>query len=173
MRAGHRVRRWHAVLLAGALLPALAACAEPDLVVPEASEVEEFYTYRGDLSVEMKGNVAEITVSQDPDQLRRGGSLWARVGPYVVLFSDETRELFQQYSGLAGVRVVTENQWGDEVARALLRRDALNELTWRRALNISGHARKEGTRQVRRIEELVDWGEEHTDHRYSPDYVGG
>ena len=143
MRAGHR--RWHAILLAGALLPALAGCREPDLVVPEASEVESFYTYRGELSVEMSGNVAEITVSQDPDQLRRGGTLWAKVGPYVVLFSEETRDLFREFSGLAGVRVITRNPWGEEVARAFMTRDALNEVTWQRALNISGHARREGT----------------------------
>lgn len=169
MRAGHR--RWHAILLVGALLPALAGCREPDLVVPDASQVEEFYSYRGELSVEMSGNVAEITVSQDPDQLERGGSLWARVGPYIVLFSEETRDLFQEYSGLAGVRVITRSTWGQEVARAFLRRDALNELTWRRSLNISGHARQEGTRRPRRLEELVEWGEEHTDYEYSPEFV--
>ncbi len=50
-------------------------------------------------------------------------------------------------------------------------RDALNELTWRRALNIAGHTRQEGTRQPRRLEELVEWGEEHTEYRYDPDYV--
>lgn len=163
--------RWHVVLIVGVLLPALAGCREPDLVVPEASQVESFYTYEGDLSVEMSGNVAEITVSQDPDELRRGGALWAKVGPYVVLFSEETRDLFREFSGLAAVRVITKNPWNEEVARALMTRDALNELTWRRALNIAGHARQEGTRRPRRLEELVEWGEEHTEYRYNPDYV--
>lgn len=171
MRVRFRYSRWYVVLLLGALLPAIAGCREPDLVVPEASQVEAFYTYEGDLSVEMSGNVAEITVSQDPDELRRGGALWAKVGPYVVLFSRETRDLFEEFSGLAGVRVITHNSWGDEVARAFMTRDALNELTWRRALNIAGHARQEGTRQPRRLEDLVDWGEEHTEYRYDPDYV--
>ena len=172
MRAGHRP--WRATLLVGVLLPlltTLAGCREPDLVVPEADQVESFYDYRGELAAEMSGNVAQITVSQDPDQLRRGGSLWAKVGPYVVLFTEETRDLFREFGGLAGVRVITEDSYGDEVARAFLRRDALNELTWKRALNIAGHARQEGTRRPRRLEELVEWGEEHTDFRYSPEYV--
>lgn len=171
MRVRFRYSRWHAVLLLGALLPTIAGCREADLVVPEASQVEAYYTYEGDLAVEMSGNVAEITVSQDPDELRRGGALWAKVGPYVVLFSEETRDLFREFSGLAGVRVITENPWDEEVARAFMTRDALNELTWRRALNIAGHARREGTRRPRRLEDLVDWGEEHTEYRYNPDYV--
>ncbi len=147
------------------------SCGRSELLVPTAEEVEAHYDYSGTLSVEIRGNVAEITVTQPTDQLRRGGTLWAKVGPYVLLFSEETRDLFEEFGGLAGVRVVTTTSGGREVARALLARDTLNELTWRRALNIAGRARKEGTRRPSLLEELVRWGEDHAEFEYDPRYV--
>jgi hypothetical protein len=149
----------------------LAGCSEPDLTLPTASDVEESYTYHGNLSVEMSGNVAEITIVQPASQLRRGGTLWAKVGPYVILFSQETHELFGRYPGLAGVRAVTVSSSGTEVARALLPRDSLNDLTWKRALNIAGHARRDGTRRPTLLEELVIWGEDHTEFAYSSRFI--
>ena len=160
-----------ALLLAGAL-PA-AACEEPDLTLPTAEQVVEHYPTPRELDIELNGNVAEIRVYQPSDQLRRGGDLWAKVGPYIYLFSEGTRDLFDAYGGLAGVRVITRAPGGREVARALLARDELNDIGWRRALNIAGHARLEGTRRVTRIEELVRWGEDHTTFEYHPDYVSG
>lgn len=158
--------------LGGALLLGLVAtsCTEGDLLVPTADEVTALYEYDGDLSVEMRGNVAEISVSQSRSQLRRGGGLWAKVGPYIFLFSDETQSLFTQFNGLAGVRVVTTSG-SREVARALLLRDELNEVTWKRSLNIAGVARRDGSRHPSRIEALVRWGEDRTEYEYNPAFI--
>ncbi len=150
---------------------ALTGCEKPNLSVPSASEVEETFQYEGDLSVSMSGNVAEVTVVQPEGQIRRGGTLWAKVGPYILLFSEETERLFQSYPGLAGVRVKTILPSGQEVARALLPRDSLNELTWRRARNIAGRARRDGTRRPTLLEELVRWGEDHTEYDYNPRFT--
>jgi hypothetical protein len=145
-------------------------CEEPDLSVPSSAEVEGAYTYSGGLSATMNGNVAEVTIVQADRQIRRGGTLWVKVGPYVLLFSKETEGLFRDYPGLAGVRAVTVTPDGAEVARALLARGALNDLTWRRALNIAGVARRDGTRRPTLLEELVRWGEDHTEFSYNPRY---
>jgi hypothetical protein len=153
------------------LFLALWGCTERDFTVPTEDEVEEAFTYEGSLSVTMSGNVAEVTVTQPEQHLRRGGSLWAKVGPYIVLFSEEAENLFLDYPGLAGIRVITTTSGGREVARALLPRDALNDLTWRRALNIAGQARRDGTRRPTLLENLVRWGEEHTEYSYNPRYV--
>jgi hypothetical protein len=148
-----------------------AACEEPDLRVPTASEVASHYSVDGRIETDVSGNVAELVVYQPADQLRRGGSLWAKVGPYVFLFSDATRELFSDFPGLAAVRVITRHPSGTEVARAMLLRSTLNELTWRRALNIAGRARLEGTQRVSLLEDLIRWGEDRTDFVYNPRYT--
>lgn len=146
---------------------ALAGCASPqDTELPSADEVAAYYEYESDLTAEVVGNVASLTVGQDPQQLRRGGSLWAKVGPYVFLFTEETQRLFDDYPGVAAVRVTTV-VGESHVATALLPRDALNDLTWRRALNIAGKARRDGTERVTLLEDLVEWGEAHTDFEYS------
>lgn len=170
-----RCRMREAAVTASLALAVLAsgACDEPDLTVPTAPEVEAYYVIPAESSVEMNGNVAELVVYQPSDQLHRGGPLWAKVGPYIYLFSDATRQLFQDYPGLAGVRVVTRAPGGTEVARALLAHDALNGVTWPRALNVAGLARRDGTTHVSRLEDLVHWGEEHTDHEYNPGYTRG
>ena len=146
------------------------ACETPDLAVPNSDQVEGAYTYGGVLSATVSGNVVEITIVQADRQLRRGGTLWAKVGPYILLFTEETEGLFRGYPGLAGVRAVTVTPDGAEVARALLTRDALNDLTWRRALNIAGLARRDGTRRPTLLEDLVQWGEDHTEFTYNPRY---
>ncbi len=148
----------------------VAACSDPVLVLPSADDVADAFEYEGQLTVEINGNVAEITVTQSRSQLRRGGGLWAKVGPHIFLFSEETKSLFERYNGLAGVRVITISG-GQEVARALLLRDGLNDLTWRRALNISGVARRDGSEHPTRIEDLVRWGEDHTEFEYSAAFV--
>jgi hypothetical protein len=115
--------------------------------------------------------VVEIRIEQPYQQLTRGGSLWARVGPFVYLLTPATRQVFQDFPGVAAVRVVTELPDGDEVARAMLRRDTFGEVRWRRTLNLLGHALKDGQEHPRRLEQLTDWGEAHTEYRYNPDYV--
>lgn len=168
--------RTPAPALAAALLIALAvpACADDEgetgEVLPSATRVEDTYDYRGELEAEIQGEVVEIRATQPAEQLRRGGSLWARVGPYILLFSEETRSLFEDFPGLEAVRVVTLTPEGDEVARAYLPRNALTEVTWRRSLNIAGRARRSGTDRPTLLEDLVRWGEDHTDFRYAPEF---
>lgn len=150
-----------------ATLLLMAACQPPtDLTLPSAADVEGYYESTLGLEAEIVGNVATVTVLQDPQQLRRGGSLWAKVGPYVYLFTEETYQLFEDYSGLAAVRVVT--QVGDaQVASALLARSELSDVLWRRGMNIAGRARRDGTGQVTLLEDLVGWGESHTEFEYN------
>lgn len=170
MRVGSRGRRG---ALAGVAWALAAGCAEapPEVPLPEAEQVEAYYAYEGSLEARLNGNVAEVVVSQPAAQLRRGGSLWARVGPYVVLFTEETHRLLEENPGLAGVRVITRVEGGPEVARALLLRTTLTGVLWRRSLNIAGHARLEGTEKPGLLEALVRWGEDHTEYAYNPQYV--
>ena len=150
-----------------------AACEVSDLPVPSEAEARAHYESSSALSFRVSGNVLEITVNQPLQQVRRGGTLWAKVGPYIYLFTQETESLLRAYPGLAGVRVITQTSRRDtEVARALLRRNQLNQLTWRRAKNISGKARLDGTKRPSFLEDLVDWGEDHTDFEYSSEFVG-
>ena len=60
-----------------------------------------------------------------------------------------------------------------EVARALLARPTLNDLTWRRALNVAGKARLEGTQRLTLLEDLIEFGEDHTDFTYNARYTQG
>jgi hypothetical protein len=139
---------------------------------PIAAEVAPYYAGHGGLlGVEVKGNVVVLRVNQPFQQIDRGGSLWARVGPYVFLMTPATRQVFEDFPAVAAVRVITELPDGSEVARAMLRRDALNEVRWRRTLNILGHALQDGHESPRRLEELTDWGEAYTEFRYNPRYV--
>ncbi len=162
-------RRWIVVgLVTGGML---TGCQEPaESTLPSAAEVESYYEYQAGLEAEVTGNVAVITIAQSAQQLRRGGSLWAKVGPYIFLFTEETYQLFEDFPGLAAVRVVTKV--GDaRVASALLARDELSGVLWRRSLNIAGQARRDGTRRVTLLEDLVDWGEAHTDFTYNDRYT--
>lgn len=159
------------VLLAAALLT--AACTRAPATLPTEEEILAAYPSPGDVRAELSGNVAELTVVQPADQLRRGGELWAKVGPYIYLFTEGTRDLFEAHGGLAGVRVITRAEGGGEVARVLLARDALNDVGWRRAITVAGRARIEGTERVVTIEDLVRFGEENATFEYDPDYVSG
>ncbi len=139
---------------------------------PPVEEVEPYYTeYRGIDSVRLRGNIVEVHVEQPYRQLERGGSLWARVGPYVYLMTPSTRSLFEAYPGIAAVRVITRLPDGDEVARAMLRRNAMSDVQWRRTLNILGTALEGGRENPRKLEELTEWSEERTEFRYNPEYV--
>lgn len=163
-------------LLGGAMALALgcgvAGCEPPrDLSLPSDDQIASRYTVENTLEAELNGNVAEVTVYQSSAQLQRGGSLWARVGPYIFLFSEPTRDLLTDFPGLAAVRVITRDPSGNEVARATLERGTLNEVTWRRALNVAGRARRDGTQRVALLEDLIRWGEDRTDYAYSDRYV--
>ncbi|HSH45183.1 MAG TPA: hypothetical protein VK966_04980 [Longimicrobiales bacterium] len=140
---------------------------------PAGAEVEPFYAeHSGVIGIEMSGNVAVLRVRQPMEQLTRGGSLWARVGPYIYLFSPSTQAAFQEFPGLAAVRVITVLPGNEEVARATLTRDRMTGVRWRRAHNLLGTALQQGRENPRRLEELTEWGEEYTVFEYNPDYVG-
>ena len=160
-------------LLALLALVPTACVGEPDYPLPAEADIRSFYQVRGELEVEMNGNVAELYVNQDADQLRRGGSTWARSGPYIYLFSDATRDLLEAWPGLAGVRVTTRPPSGrGMVATAFLHRDGLNAMTWPRALNVAGLARRDGTESPGRMSELIRYGERTaTEYEYNPEYV--
>ena len=160
-------------MLAMSLIMAPLACEEVNVALPSESEAGAHYANSSDLSVSLNGNVVEVTVDQPFRQVRRGGSLWAKVGPYIYLFTNETESLLSQYPAVSGVRVITRTGRSNaEVARAFLHRDSLNELTWRRARNIAGRARIEGTRYPVLLEELVEWGQDHTEFGYNQDFIG-
>ncbi|MGI9626470.1 MAG: hypothetical protein ACR2QM_06510, partial [Longimicrobiales bacterium] len=145
-------------MLFGAALLTLAtgtACTEQDTSLPTAEDAVAAYQYSGSLEAEMSGNVAVLKIEQPYSQIRRGGTIWAKVGPYIVLFSEPTRDLFMAYGGLAAVRVITSTNSGNGVARSTLLRDGLNELTWKRALNIAGQARRDGTTKIPTLETLI------------------
>jgi len=121
--------------------------------------------------VSLNGNVVDVEVTQSSDHLVRGGSVWAKVGPFIYLFSPQTQELFETYSGLGGVRVTTHDSRGRMVAQAMLPRGALNSLTWPRAISLVAKARLEGTQRPSYILDLIDYGEEIADFEYDPRYV--
>lgn len=140
--------------------------------MPTEAQAQAYFAETSGITVEVGGNVVVVNVNQPFQQLRRGGALWARVGPYVYLFSTATEQLFSDFGGLAGVRVTTRTGSRQErVATALLVRNGLNEVRWRRARNIAGRARLEGTKRPSLLEELVQWGEDHTEFEYSSRWV--
>lgn len=140
--------------------------------LPSRAEARSHYKSSSDMGFRVRGNIVEITVNQPLHQVRRGGTLWAKVGPYIYLFTEETESLIKSYPGVSGVRVITQtSRRKNEVARAFMRRNELNELTWKRAKNISGKARRDGTKRPSFLEDLVDWGEDHTEFKYSSEFI--
>jgi len=131
--------------------------------------VEEFRVQVDRL--EYDGNIVEVVKTQPIDQLQRGGSLWARVGPYIYLFNPATRSLFETYEGVAAVRAITRTPAGAEIARAMLLRSTLNEASWPRALQLLSRAVTQGTDQPTTVQDLVIFGERWTEHRYNREYV--
>jgi hypothetical protein len=169
------LRRRMSACLLPLVLAANAACdrlmPQRDMALPDSSVVATAYQRHGlEAEYRFSGNVLEVVVQQPADQLRRGGTLWARVGPYIYLFTPATRDLLEQHEGLAGVRVITETA-GVEIARALLARDALNEVTWNRALSTLSAALEEGTTRPTTMDRLATYGEQITTYEYNPDYV--
>jgi hypothetical protein len=169
-----RARAVAALVLAAA---GLAGCdrflpEQPDTTLPPIEQIQAMYRDAGVTgTVEYSGNVVEIRVVQPRAQLVRGGSLWARVGPYIYLFSPATRDAFSEHAGIAAVRAVTETPDGVEVGRAMLLRDTFNATAWQRTLSLLGLALRDGTERPQQLEALVDWGERYTQHSYSEQYV--
>jgi hypothetical protein len=157
-------------LLIVALTGAGGCEAEPLRELPSEAALDSVYGERVDIS--LNGNVVELVVTQDSDQLSRGGSVWAKAGPYIYLFTPQTQELLQAYGGIGGVRVTTLDANGQLIARALLERGALNSVTWPGAINVAGRARVEGTQRPQTMVNLAEYGEEHTSFEYSQRYVG-
>jgi len=157
-----------------ALLVAAAAtftaCDRPEeLRLPTEADLAGLY---GDgPKVSLNGNVVDVEGYQAADQLRRGGATWAKVGPFIYLFSPQTQDIFESWSGVGGVRVTTTDGRGRRVARAMLPRGTLNGLTWPRAINLVGKARLEGTRRPSYMLDLIEYGEETADYEYSTRYV--
>ncbi len=164
------VSRWLApivtLLLVSGCLP-----EEPEHPVPAAAEIEPHYVWEGPVNVEMSGNVAQVSVTVDPGDFARGGDLWAKAFPYIFIFSPGTQAAFDENPGLGGVRVLVRHPNGDVVSQALLSREVLTDLTWNRALNISKEAREHGTERPARMQDLVRWGEDHTEFEYNPTYI--
>lgn len=174
---GRRIGWKGIVAVAFACTQATTACdrfmPQRDQPMPPLDEVQRIYRESGlrDVSIELDGRTIVITARQSSDHLRRGGSLWARVGPYIYVFNPGTQIIWDSWPGVAAVRAVTTTTAGREIGRATLQRGEMNELTWRRTLNLLGHAINEGTRRPSLLLDLVEWGEEHTTFRYNPDYV--
>jgi len=160
-------------LLTGGLLGlalATTGCEpEPDRELPAETALDS--VYGGEVEIGLNGNVVELTVTHDGTQLRRGGAIWAKAGPYIFLFTPQTRDLLERYGGIGGVRVTTVDGRGRFVARALLERGTLNSVTWTRAINVAGRARVDGTRRPQTMLDLAEYGEEHTEFEYSREYV--
>lgn len=159
------------VILAGLLTAGLAVamlaggCAERELTLPETAELEGLYGPAAE--VRLQGNVVDIQVEQDPEHLVRGGDLWAKAGPYIFLFSPQTRDIFQRYDGVAAVRVRTiRGPGGVPVAQAMLHRDTMRAVAWSRASQAVARARQEGTERPWLLEDLVRIGEEWAHYEY-------
>ncbi len=148
------------------------ACGSPEeLRLPTDDELTGLY---GEMpKVSLNGNVVDVEVYQSADQLRRGGATWAKVGPFIYLFSPQTQDIFESWSGVGGVRVTTTDGRGRMIGRGMLPRGTLNSLTWPRAINLVGKARLEGTRRPSYILDLIEYGEETADFEYSSTYVKG
>ena len=162
-----RVSRW---LYATGVVVLMAGC-EPavDMSLPSSGELAGRFGPTVDLR--LNGNVVEVSVRQSPEQLRRGGRIWAKAGPYIYLFTPQTQSLFEEFGGVAAVRVTTLDGRDRLVARAMLERAQLNSVTWRRAINVAGKARVEATTRPNTMVDLIEFGEERTSFEYSDRYV--
>lgn len=163
------------LLLAVCAVGAAAAChveGQP-AELPATAAVDSIYAAGGAApdSVTVQGDVVEVRFHQPAEQLVRGGPLWARVGPYVYLFSPPTQALFAAHPDVAAVRVITMSAPGTEIARATLSRTTMTAGKWDRSLNLLGYALRDGTARPTRLEALVNWGERQTLYQYNPEFT--
>lgn len=157
------------LLVALALVPVAACEPAEDRSLPSAAVLDSIYG--GAVETSMNGNVVELRITQDATQLSRGGPIWAKAGPYIYLFTPQTRSLFDRFGGVGGVRATTLDTRGELVARALLERTSLNSVTWPKAINVAGRARTQGSERPQRMVDLAEYGEERTSYEYSQRYV--
>ncbi len=170
MSGARSIRAGTLALVIAALLGGCTG-EEPGLRLPAEADLAGLYGEGP--SVTLNGNVVDVQVYQASDQLRRGGATWAKVGPYIYLFSPQTQKMLEDWSGVGGVRVTTVDGRGRLIAQALLPRGTLNSLTWPKAVNLVAKARLEGTQRPSYILDLIEYGEEITQFEYSPRYVNG
>lgn len=164
------MRRLGTWLVTLSMSAAAVACeGEPDpLVMPPETEVAAAY---GEAAIaDVSGNLLRVTVPMPPG-FERGGTLWARSGPYFYLFTTATRDLLFAYPDVSAVEVVATTEEGEEVARARLLRGELNEITWPRAIAYASQAQTEGTESPRHVDRLVRYGEDVTEYEYNPEFV--
>ncbi len=111
-------RRYAPIAIVAALTATVAgACrGEADPQLPTNAEIRNLYGPAAD--VLLKGNVVDVQVVQENSQLQRGGAVWAKVGPYIYLFSPPTQKLFQLFPGLAGVSGSKPRRRGTRTKRA-------------------------------------------------------
>ncbi len=152
-------------VLTGLLTMVGCSTPERDWVMPDPSEAAAWFGPDAEASV--SGNVLEIRGVMADDLLRRGGRIWERSGPFFYLFNVHVQQLLRDYPDIAAVRAITYSQDGEELARATLHRSELSEVQWREALGRASLAQSQGTESPRRIEELIRYGEDRTDHRYA------
>ncbi|HET7273993.1 MAG TPA: hypothetical protein VFI91_02370 [Longimicrobiaceae bacterium] len=153
--------------LAAALLAGLAACGSEspsDWELPDPAVAQEWFGE--DARVSLSGNVLELRGTIPAEFLRRGGSIWAESGPYFYIFNVKVQELLEQYPDLAGVRAIAYTEDGEEVARAMLRRDAITGGQFEHGVRLASRAQTEGTESPRRVEDLIQFGEEYTEYEY-------
>lgn len=168
MRAA--TRRGSALLVLAALAGLAACSSEPEgPSLPTDRQLDGMYGDRA--TATLNGNVVDLRIEQPSRQLERGGRLWARVGPYIFLFSPQTRELFDTFSGVAAVRARTVSESDEWVAEATLRHDTLNPITWQDARRVVARARRQGTDKPGFLEDLIRFGEEHTEYRYNETFL--
>lgn len=153
------------VVVLGAVAGAGCSTAEREWVMPDPVEAAAWYGPGAEASV--SGNVLEIRGVIEDDLLRRGGRIWERSGPYFYLFNVHVQALLRDYPDIAAVRAITYTTDGEELARATLHRSELSEIQWREALGRASLAQSQGTESPRRIEELIRYGEDRTEHRYA------
>lgn len=161
------IRGWVAAVALAALTWGCAGGAdEPEM--PPIAEVQSAYGEA--VEAEISGNLVRLHVPM-PSGFERGGTLWARSGPYFYLFTTATRDLLTAYPDVAAVEVVASTAEGEEVARARLLRSTLNAITWPHAIAYASQAQAEGTASPRFVDRLVRYGEDNTEYEYDPDFV--
>lgn len=143
------------------------SCADQDRewVLPDPEEAAAWFGE--DAEATISGNVLELRGTMEGDFIRRGGRIWIRSGPYFYLFNVHVQGLLRDYPDLVAVRAITYSADGQELARATLHRGELSEYQWREALARASLAQTQGTESPRRVEELIRYGEDHTEFRYS------
>lgn len=161
-----RLCKKHLVIL-GSLWFALILSSCDQAHSPSLPSLEVAATrYGKEQEVRLNGNVLEVFATI-PNSHLRGGSLWLKAGPYFFVFSSATKEMFDTYDGLAAVRVVTRNESSEELARAMITRDALTAGRFEHGMRRAALAQAKGTEKPGIVRDLVHWSEDHvTEYHY-------